>query len=111
VKLHETYMILGNVHSLTISILNSSSSDDLNGFETGTMTTGHIVVYKKEPRRKRKEQNKDKKNKYKTQRRKIRRFLHKVSIAEFKEISRYSRYILCVPDLELYFIQIPKFLT
>ena len=36
---------------------------------------------------------------------------YKASTASVLDISRYSLYMLCVPDLESYRIQIPKFLT
>lgn len=38
-------------------------------------------------------------------------YLQRVSIAEFRLVSLYSLYILCVPDLELYLIHMPKFFT
>ena len=37
--------------------------------------------------------------------------IHKVWTAEFKFVSRYSRYMLWVPLRELYFTQMPKFFT
>jgi hypothetical protein len=37
--------------------------------------------------------------------------LQRVSMAAFRLVSLYSLYMLCVPDLELYLIHIPKFFT
>lgn len=36
---------------------------------------------------------------------------YKARTASVRDISRYSLYMLCVPDLESYRIQMPKFLT